>query len=79
MSVFFFKTFQIFQSILSGGSQPFSRQMSEMSNAEEDCIDATEQGKGTLHTFTVDIAFTWGGNKRVQGKIKRLYICYRAG
>lgn len=31
------------QSILSGGSQPFSRQMSEMSNAEEDCIDATEQ------------------------------------
>lgn len=55
-----FKTIQIFQSILSGGSQPFSRQMSEMSNAEEDCIDATEQGKGTLHTFTVDIAFTWG-------------------
>lgn len=58
-----FKTIQIFQSILSGGSQPFSRQMSEMSNAEEDCIDATEQGKGTLHTFTVDIAFIWGEEK----------------
>lgn len=37
--------------------------MSEMSNAEEDCIDATEQGKGTLHTFTVDIAFIWGEEK----------------
>lgn len=31
------------QSILSGSSQPFSRQMSEMSTAEEDCIEATEQ------------------------------------
>lgn len=50
------KNDEIFQSILSGSSQPFSRQMSEMSTAEEDCIEATEQGKGILYTFTVDIA-----------------------
>ena len=35
-----------FQSGFSGASHLYSRQMSEMSTAEEDCIDATEEGKG---------------------------------
>lgn len=34
-----------------------------MLNAEEDCIDVIEQGKGILYIFIVDIVFIWGEEK----------------
>ncbi|XP_055997063.1 ATP-binding cassette sub-family C member 8-like isoform X2 [Ostrea edulis] len=66
------------QSILSGGSQLFSRQMSEMSNMEEECLDFSEKDPLKQDDKKIDGELVKKEHKEVGAVSLRVYGQYVA-